>query len=195
MAKVLLDPIGSPRDRALDMETFAAQRGHISALNAEIQRKRDEVRAGWGPEYAARVRKKGKLPTWDRIDRLKDADSPVLPIGTLVNYGRTFGEDRKTSPGAGVVVRPPSGAHLVALALKLGVQRRYVPALGRERFRIEGAIRGASDRVEENLRHRRLSSVSKPARPIRSGQGEPRRSRRAQKRRRREGAGATESSF
>ena len=103
MAKVLLDPIGSPADRALDAETFAAQRTHVSALNAELQHKRDEVRAGWGPDYDARVRKKGKLPTWDRIDRLKDADSPVLPIGTLVNYGRTFGEDKKTSPGAGVV--------------------------------------------------------------------------------------------
>ena len=103
MAKVLLDPIGSPADRALDPETFASQRGHVSALNVELQRKRDEVRAGWGPDYDARVRKKGKLPTWDRIDRLKDGDSPVLPIGTLVNYGKTFGEDKKTSPGAGVV--------------------------------------------------------------------------------------------
>src|SRR5258705_1941390 len=103
MAKVLLDPIGSPRERALDPASFTAQREHVSALNAELERKRDEVRAGWGPEYEARVRKKGKLPTWDRIERLVDAGSPVLPIGTLVNYGRTFGEDRKTSPGAGVV--------------------------------------------------------------------------------------------
>ena len=47
--------------------------------------------------------KKGKLPTWERIERLKDADSPVLPIGTLVNHGRTFGDEKKTSPGAGVV--------------------------------------------------------------------------------------------
>ncbi len=103
MAKVLLDPIGSPAERALDTETFAAQRGHVAALNTELQRKRDEVRAGWGPDYDARVRKKGKLPTWDRIALLKDTDSPVLSIGTLVNYGRTFGEDKKTSPGAGVV--------------------------------------------------------------------------------------------
>ena len=27
----------------------------------------------------------------------------MLPVGTLVNYGRTFGDDRKTLPGAGVV--------------------------------------------------------------------------------------------
>jgi acetyl-CoA carboxylase carboxyltransferase component len=103
MAKVILDPIGSPRERLLDAATWAAQKDHVSALNAKLQSKRDEVRAGWGPEYQARVRKKGKLPTWDRIERLKDPESPVLPLGTLVNYGRTFGDDAKTSPGAGVV--------------------------------------------------------------------------------------------
>src|SRR5258706_6181855 len=103
MAKVLPEQIGSPKERALDAASFTAQRVHVGALNAELQRKRDEVRAGWGPEYEARVRKKGKLPTWDRIDLLKDAGSRALPIGTLVNYGRPFGEDRKTSPGAGVV--------------------------------------------------------------------------------------------
>jgi 3-methylcrotonyl-CoA carboxylase beta subunit len=103
MAKVLLDPIGHPRERALDDASWAAQREHLAALNASLDAKRAEVRAGWGPEYAERVRKKGKLPTWERIERLKDPGSPVLPLGTLVNYGRTFGEDAKTSPGAGVV--------------------------------------------------------------------------------------------
>src|SRR5882672_11103410 len=103
MAKVLLEPIGTPREHVLDAASWSSQAEHLGALNAALQRKRDEVRAGWGPEYEARVRKKGKLPTWDRIDRLKDPDSPVLALGTLVNYGRTFGEDAKTSPGAGVV--------------------------------------------------------------------------------------------
>ncbi len=103
MAKVLLEPIGNPLETILDSATASSQRAHLSGLNGEINRKRLEVRAGWGPEYEARVRKKGKLPTWDRIDRLKDPGSPVLPVGTLVNYGRTFGDERKTSPGAGVV--------------------------------------------------------------------------------------------
>src|SRR5215831_16605349 len=103
MAKVLLDPIGSPRERAVDDATWEAQSRHLDTLNAELRARRDEVRAGWGSEYEARVRKKGKLPTWERIERLKDPGSPVLPIGTLVNYGRTFGEEKKTSPGAGVV--------------------------------------------------------------------------------------------
>ena len=103
MAKVILEPIGAPRETFLAGEAWNAQRGHQEVLNQALVAKREEVRAGWGPEYAARVRDKGKLPTWERIDRLKDAESPVLPIGTLVNHGVTFGEEKRTSPGAGVV--------------------------------------------------------------------------------------------
>jgi 3-methylcrotonyl-CoA carboxylase beta subunit len=103
VAKVLLDPIGSPREALLDDAAWSAQRAHHERARRELAAKRAAVRAGWGPRYEARVREKGKLPTWDRIDALRDPDSPVLPIGTLVNWGRTFGEDARTSPGAGVV--------------------------------------------------------------------------------------------
>jgi acetyl-CoA carboxylase carboxyltransferase component len=103
VAKVIMEAIGQPRERLLPEDAWQAQRRHQDGLNAALRAKRDEVRAGWGPEYADRVREKGKLPTWERLERLKDADSPILPIGTLVNYGRTFGDEKRTSPGAGVV--------------------------------------------------------------------------------------------
>ena len=103
MAKVILEPIGRLREVILPGETWTAQLARMERLNAELQRKRDEVRRGWGPKYERRVHEKGKLTTWERIARLQDADSPVLPIGTLVNYGRTFGSEQRTSPGAGVV--------------------------------------------------------------------------------------------
>ncbi len=103
MAKVILEPIGEAREHFLQDETWCAQVDHMSALREALQEKRDEVRAGWGPKYEERVRVKGKIPTWDRIELLKDPDSPVLPIGTLVNYGRVFGKDKRTSPGAGIV--------------------------------------------------------------------------------------------
>jgi acetyl-CoA carboxylase carboxyltransferase component len=103
VARSPLEPIGSPRERVVDDATWRAQREQLAALNEALAQKRAEVRAGWGPEYRARVEKKGKLATWDRIERLKDEHSPVLAIGTLVNYGRVFGEEKKTSPGAGVV--------------------------------------------------------------------------------------------
>jgi 3-methylcrotonyl-CoA carboxylase beta subunit len=103
VAKVLLDPIGLPRERLADGPTWEAQRAHHGEAKRALEALRAEVRQGWGEKYQARVREKGKLPTWDRIEALKDEGSAVLPIGTLVNHGRTFGEDARTSPGAGVV--------------------------------------------------------------------------------------------
>src|SRR5262245_16849401 len=90
----------------------------METLKADLDAKRREVRAGWGAEYEERVRLKGKLPTWERLERLRDPDSPLLPLGTLVNWGRTFGEEGKTSPGAGVVtaVLRVHGRWVVAIA-------------------------------------------------------------------------------
>ena len=103
MAKIILEPIGEPRDAGPSGEAWPRQLAHMQRLGEELERKRAWVRAGWGPEYIERVRAKGKLPTWERIERLADPGSPVLPLGTLVNFGRTFGPERRSSPGAGVV--------------------------------------------------------------------------------------------
>ena len=105
MAKVILRPIGDPLERFLDPRERQANAASMADLRGVFQAKRDEVRAGWGPEYVARVHEKGKLTTWERIERLKDPGTQVLPVGTLVNYGLTFGEGKsaRTSPGAGVV--------------------------------------------------------------------------------------------
>ncbi len=101
MAKVILEPIGRPRNQFLSEQIWSRQLGKLSELNRELQSKRAKVQDGWGESYRGRVHAKGKLTSWERVDRLKDADSPVLPVGTLVNYGRRF-EDRG-SPGAGVI--------------------------------------------------------------------------------------------
>ncbi len=103
MAKVPLAPIGSPLESVVAPPAAKANAAALDALNAALRAKREEVRAGWGPEYVARVHEKGRLTTWERIERLRDPGTPVLPVGTLVNYGLTFGEKRQTSPGAGVV--------------------------------------------------------------------------------------------
>src|SRR5262249_5041376 len=42
VAKVFLDPIGSPRESAVDDPTWEAQRRHLRALNADLLAKRDE---------------------------------------------------------------------------------------------------------------------------------------------------------
>ena len=101
VAKVILEPIGRRRDQFLSEEIWSRQLGRMSGLNRELQSKRSEVRDGWGESYRGRVHAKGKLTSWERVELLKDADSPVLPIGTLVNYGRRF--DDRGCPGAGVI--------------------------------------------------------------------------------------------
>jgi acetyl-CoA carboxylase carboxyltransferase component len=103
MAKVILEPIGDPLDTFQDPASAASNCAAIEQLNHALRARRDEVRSGWGAEYANRVHEKGRLTTWERIDLLKDPGTTVLPIGTLVNYGVTFGEKQQTSPGAGVV--------------------------------------------------------------------------------------------
>jgi acetyl-CoA carboxylase carboxyltransferase component len=101
MAKVMLQPIGTERAEFLSDDLWQRQLAHCGELTGDLQSKRDEVRAGWGAKYEDRVHAKGKLTTWERIERLKDDDSPILPVGTLVNYGLDFGG--RGSPGAGVV--------------------------------------------------------------------------------------------
>ena len=101
MAKVILESIGLPRERFLEQASWDRQHEQMSRRNQELEAKRLEVRDGWGEKYRSRAHAKGKLTSWERVERLKDPDSPVLPIGTLVNYGRDF--DGRSSPGAGVI--------------------------------------------------------------------------------------------
>ena len=101
MAKVILQPIADLRERILDDGTWQRQLDAMGERNGTLDERRAAVRDGWGEKYRDRVAAKGKLNTWERIERLKDDDSPFLPIGTMVNWGREFGG--KPSPGAGVV--------------------------------------------------------------------------------------------
>ena len=66
--------------------------------------KRDVVNDGWGEKYRTRVHAKGKMTTLERITDLIDQDSPIHPVGSLVNWGRKFlvGRTEREAPGAGV---------------------------------------------------------------------------------------------
>ena len=103
MAKVILHPLGTTLEKAMDPAEARRNAEHQGKAGQAIEAKREEVFAGWGPKYIERVHAKGKLTTGERIHRLRDKGSRVFPVGTLVNYGRTFGPDKRTSPGAGVV--------------------------------------------------------------------------------------------
>ncbi len=103
MAKVVLEDIGVPIEKLLDSNEYENNIQHMRSLERTILERRDEVAAGWGPEYVDRVHQKGKLTTWERIDLLKDPETPIFPIGTFVNYGIEYGDPPRKSPGAGVV--------------------------------------------------------------------------------------------
>lgn len=101
MARLALHSVGAP----LPHDSASRHRAAMESLEQRLQEKRDAVRNGWGSEYVERVHKKGKLTAWERVERLIDPDSPVLPVGTLVNDEDTFrvGSEIRVSPGAGVV--------------------------------------------------------------------------------------------
>ena len=105
MAFVPLHPIGGPRDRFLEEEEIRRNGEFLAGKRAELDARRAEVRAGWGEKYAERVHAKGKMTAWERVEALKDADAPVHPVGSFVNWGREFDQAGRAlrSPGAGVV--------------------------------------------------------------------------------------------
>ncbi len=62
----------------------------------ELEIKRAEIKEGWGEKYQQRVHAKGKLTTWERLERLGDK---IYPIGTFVQTG----SEDKLAPAAGVI--------------------------------------------------------------------------------------------
>lgn len=103
MARVPLVPVGKARDDFLADRDFEVNREAMAKREAVLEEKRAAVRAGWGKKYQDRVHKKGKMTAWERIDRLKDDDSPILPVGSMVNEGLEYGERALKCPGAGVI--------------------------------------------------------------------------------------------
>jgi 3-methylcrotonyl-CoA carboxylase beta subunit len=71
----------------------------LRELSAQVRELEDRVRAGGGPERAAKQHKQGKLTARERVARLCDKDARFLEIGLLVAYDQYDGE----APSAGVV--------------------------------------------------------------------------------------------
>jgi 3-methylcrotonyl-CoA carboxylase beta subunit len=103
MAHPPLIPIGRARSSVLDDRSFTSNKERLAPLEEKLHARRAEVHAGWGKEYADRVRQKGKLTSRDRIAQMIDPGTPVLELGTFVNYGDKYGDKGLTSPAAGVI--------------------------------------------------------------------------------------------
>jgi len=101
MAKLPLQPIGSPRASFLDAQSFEKNRAAMRALEAVLDERRAKIAAGWGASYAERVHAKGKLTARERLARLIDPGSEVFEVGSFVNFERKFG--KLESPAAGVI--------------------------------------------------------------------------------------------
>ncbi len=103
MARLWLEPVGEDLDAGLGAAEQSRNADHMAELDAALAEKLAVTRAGWGDKYVQRVHAKGKLTTWERIERLKDEGSEVFEFGTLVNWGVDFKGSRRDAPGAGVV--------------------------------------------------------------------------------------------
>jgi 3-methylcrotonyl-CoA carboxylase beta subunit len=103
VAKLILTPIGAPISN--QDSAFVKNSELMAPLDEKLGNKRAAVKLGWGEKYQERVREKGKLTTWDRLEKLADSPDQIFPILTFVNDGDTFGEgsNARTSPSAGVV--------------------------------------------------------------------------------------------
>ncbi|HEX6883425.1 MAG TPA: carboxyl transferase domain-containing protein [Planctomycetota bacterium] len=101
MARIPLVPLGRPLDAFLGGVEAARNREQAGAREQRLGVERQAVRAGWGPEYEARVHEKEKLTTRERLARLQDPGSRLFEVGTFVNHGRKFG--KQSSPAAGVI--------------------------------------------------------------------------------------------
>jgi 3-methylcrotonyl-CoA carboxylase beta subunit len=103
MARLWMDRLGTALNARLGPDEIRENTKHLDGLNVALQEKLERVQAGWGQRYVDRVHEKGKLTTWERIDALKDPNTQVFCLGSLVNWGREFAGSKRQAPGAGVV--------------------------------------------------------------------------------------------
>ena len=101
MARTSLESIGHPIAGLLGKRELARNRDWMEGLEQRLEQARATVRRGWG--HQERLEREGKQTTWQRLEALADPDSPVLPIGSFVNWGRSFEGSRRLAPGAGVI--------------------------------------------------------------------------------------------
>ena len=101
MAHVPLSPLGRSKSAAVDDASFARHAAAMAEKNETLDQRRAEIANGWGEKYIERVHQKGKLTARERIEALRDDDTPIREVGTFVNDGVSFGKLK--SPAAGVV--------------------------------------------------------------------------------------------
>ena len=118
MARLELYTVGKDLSANLTADEIDARTSHMEQLNSRIQDAHEAAAEGWGERYRDRVHAKGKWTAQERIDALRDVDSDVLPLGTLVNHGVNFSGSKRSAVGAGVhtVLTKVGGRWIVVIA-------------------------------------------------------------------------------
>ncbi|MDQ1746511.1 MAG: acyl-CoA carboxylase subunit beta [Frankiaceae bacterium] len=86
-----------------DAPEFAARRGALLDLLAEVDAQLALARGGGGEKYVERHRQRGKLLARERIELLLDPDSPFLELSPLAAWGTTYPVGASVVTGIGVV--------------------------------------------------------------------------------------------
>jgi 3-methylcrotonyl-CoA carboxylase beta subunit len=73
--------------------------GRLRQLAGEIRELEARLRLGGGPDKVEKQHQQGKLTARERVDRLRDANTPFLEVGLLVAHDRYDGQ----APAAGVI--------------------------------------------------------------------------------------------
>jgi acyl-CoA carboxylase subunit beta len=93
-------------------EEYRANRAASLAVLAELEQQLDLARAGGGPRYAERHRRRGRLLARERVELLLDRDSAFLELSPLAAWGTEFTVGASLVTGIGVV----AGVECVVLA-------------------------------------------------------------------------------
>jgi acetyl-CoA carboxylase carboxyltransferase component len=99
MARLFPKPIGQP----LSTDHRSEDAARMVARHDDLIARRASLRLGWGERYQQRTRDKGRMTAWERVGALVDPGTALLALGTFVNGMDTFGDEKKTSPSAGVL--------------------------------------------------------------------------------------------
>lgn len=102
MPKIFFKPIGQEFLADADVAENLEKMGK---LDFELFNKRKKLREGWGETYQKRVKAKGKMTAYERVESLADDTQHILYINSFVNDGESFGDkgQEKTCPNAGVL--------------------------------------------------------------------------------------------
>jgi 3-methylcrotonyl-CoA carboxylase beta subunit len=77
----------------------ASDKSRLRKLTDELRALEERIRQGGGADKIERQHKQGKLTARERIDRLRDHDTPFLEVGLLIAHDKYEGQ----APAAGVV--------------------------------------------------------------------------------------------